>query len=232
MSGARRSWLAGAVLVTLGWLLSPTPVPVYDGVGVPDEPYRFVVPPAGTAPTAPPTSGQAVTPVAHGAGTNGLIIATAEQSPQFSLFLPPGAMAARGGTITVKAVPVAATGTAVGATIAGNAYRVTMTDPAGPVTLTAKAAIASLYLRAVAGTQEWVMEYRPKQGEPWQAKQTSRGGTDSFVASFAGAGEYALATAVTPKAKGGVKPLPLVLAGAILLLLVVVGVIRLRAAPE
>lgn len=219
--------------MTLGWLLAPVPVPVYDGVGVPDEPYRYVVAPAGTSPTATPTSGEARTPVAHGAGTNGLIIATAEQSPQFSLFLPPGAMAARAGTITVRAVPQAPTGEPPGARIEGNSYLVTMKDPAGPVTLTAKAAIASLYLRSVDGSREWVMQFRPQPTAPWQAKQTSRGGTDSFVASFSAAGEYALAAASTPKAAASqVHVLPLVLAGALLLVVVVVIVIRLRATPE
>jgi hypothetical protein len=36
-----RRWLAGALLVTVGFLVTPDAVPIYDGVGS-DEPYRYV----------------------------------------------------------------------------------------------------------------------------------------------------------------------------------------------
>lgn len=34
--------LAALAVVTLGWAASPCAVPVYDGVGVPDDPYRYL----------------------------------------------------------------------------------------------------------------------------------------------------------------------------------------------
>jgi len=79
-SGSTR-WLAGAVLVTVGWLASPNAVPVYDGIAAPDEPYRYVSPPSGASKTAPPTSVSTDTPVAHGANAQGLSLQTAETGP-------------------------------------------------------------------------------------------------------------------------------------------------------
>jgi hypothetical protein len=228
----RRLWVVGALVVAIGWLASPAPVPVYDGVGVPDEPYRFVQPPPGRGPTAEPTVGRATTPVKLGVSVNGLIVATAEQTPQLSLFVPPGALAARGGPIEVRATPQAPSDNPPGRRIDGNVYEVTLTSPAGPVTTTTKLAIASLYLRALDGSDGWVMEYRPLHTDPWQQLETSRGGTDSHVASFKGAGEYALSKATTAKSKGGIPLLAWLLGGGVALLTLLILSIRLRAAPE
>ena len=50
--GAVVRMLVAAALLGLGWLLTPrTAPPLYDGVGFPDEPYRFVVAPAGAPKT-------------------------------------------------------------------------------------------------------------------------------------------------------------------------------------
>lgn len=228
---ARRAWLAGALLVGVGWLAAPAPVPVYDGVGVPDEPYRFVSPPKGSNPTAEPTSASQSTPVTKGVGTNGLIVQTREQSSQFSMFVPPKALAASRGPITVAVKPEAPVDEPVGRTIAGNVYVVTISSPGGAVTSTPQIGIASLYLRAVDGSEGWVMEHRTARTVPWTPLATSRGGTDSWVSSFKGAGEYALARANAPKG-GGHSALPWVLGGAVALLVLVVVAVRLRSSPE
>jgi hypothetical protein len=226
---ARRRWLAGAALVGLGWLVTPQPVPVYDGLGAPDEPYRYVVPPQGAKATADATTAVAKTPVNNGTGTNGLSVATAEQGPQFSLFLPPMAMAAPGGPIEVRAEPLAPTDQPRGARIDGNVYAVTLTSASGPVTLTAKSAISTLYLRATTAAQPPpVMQYRAEASQPWKALGTSRGGQDVYVASFPGPGQYALAFAAR-KGPAGVPVLPIVGLGAAVLLVVVVVVVRLRS---
>ena len=231
---ARRLWALGALLVGLGWLVTPAAVPVYDGVGVPDEPYRYVVRPAGAQPTAPPTTGSASTPVAKGLSVNGLIVTTAEQTAQISLFVPPQALAAKAGPIVVKETPEAPADQPAGMKIAGNVYLVSITSPDGPVTTTDKMAIASLYLRAPDGSDGWVMEYRPVRTDPWQSLDTSRGGTDSHVASFKGAGEYALARSTGAKqgSGGGVPLAAWLLGGGVALLVLLILSIRLRATPE
>lgn len=235
MISARRRWAAGALLVALGWLASPHAVPVYDGVGQPDEPYRYVSPPAGATTTAAATSAAGQTPLRAGRSTNGMSIQTAEQGPQFSLFLPPGALAGPGSAVQVRAEPKAPTDQPAPATVDGNVYVVTLTDPAGPVTLTDKAAIATLYLRSTTQrTPGPTLYHRADATAPWQRLQTSRGGFDVYVASFVGAGEYALAFAPKAAAKDGGSSivLPVVLLGGFVLLVAVVVTVRLRAASD
>lgn len=227
----RRRWVGAALVLGLGWLATPQPVAIYDGIGVPDEPYRYVQAPTGKSATPAPTSAIGKTPVKNGVGTNGLSVSSAEQSAQFSLFVPPAAMAAAGDTIEVKAVPQAATNQPKGAVIGGNVYVVTLTSSGGPVTLTEKAAIATLYIRATTATDGWLMEYRSDAAASWKVLQTSRGGTDSFVATFAGPGQYALARSSGSHSKGS-NSLLLVLLGVAVLLVAVVVIVRVRATRE
>lgn len=229
----RRLWALGVLLVCLGWLVTPAAVPVYDGVGAPDEPYRFVTRPAGATATAPPSVGTGSTPVAGGTSVKGLIVTTAEQTAQISLFIPPQALAAAGGPIEVRESPQAVADEPPGRDIQGNVYLVTLTSSAGPVTTTAKIGIASLYLRAIDGSDGWVMLHRVAHSDPWQALETSRGGTDSHVSSFKGAGEYALARATASgSTSGGVPLLAWLLGGGVALMVLLVVAIRLRSAPE
>jgi hypothetical protein len=217
--------------VGAGWLASPQAVPVYDGVGAPDEPYRFVSRPASATATAAPTSALGQSPVRAGRSTNGLSIQTAEVGPQFSLYLPPKALAAAGGPVQVRAVPQAPAAQPTAARLDGNVYVVTLTGPAGPVALTDQAALATLYLRATTTRQPGpTMQFRSSASVPWKALQTSRGGQDVYVASFTGPGQYALAFAPPAKSRGGGVPvLPVVLVGIFVVLAGIIVVIRLRA---
>lgn len=230
MSAPRR-WSAAAVLIGLGWLLTPQPVTVYDGVGAPDEPYRYVSAPAGARTTAAPTSGSGSSPLAGGTNSEGMSIQSSEQSPQVSLFVPQKGLAAAGSRLVVTASPLAPTDQPPGATIDGNVYDLAVTA-AGPVTLTPQAAIATLYMRATTAKQPGpVMEHRSAATGPWKQLQTSRGGQDSYVSSFVGPGQYALAF-VRTRAGKGVSVLPYVLVGGLALLVVVVLIVRLRASES
>lgn len=228
MIPARRRWAAGALLIVAGWLASPHAVPIYDGVGNPDEPYRYVAAPAGATKTAGATSASAQSPVRAGSSTNGMSVQTSEVGPQFSLFVPPKALGAAGDRVEVQVVPLAPADQPAPSTIDGNVYAVTLTSDTGPVTLTKDAALATLYLRATTQRQPGpVMQHRPQPTAPWKALDTSRGGLDVYVSSFVGAGEYALAFPPGKAASGG--GLPLVLLGVPVLLVAVVVVVRLRA---
>ncbi len=225
--------MAGAVLVTVGWLASPGGVPVYDGVGAPDEPYRYVQAPGGAASSSPPTTAKATTPVVDGLGTNGLSVATAENGPQFSLYLPPRAMAATSGPIEVTATPSAPTDQPGGATIDGNVYTVALLAPGSPVTLTDKAQLSTIYLRATTTRQPPpVLVHRAGASGSWQSLSTSRGGQDFYVAAFAGPGQYAVAFRAGAGGSSGLPVLPLVVGGVLLLLVVAVVVVRLRAPAD
>ncbi|MFN2540200.1 MAG: hypothetical protein ABR549_18885 [Mycobacteriales bacterium] len=232
---ARRRWLAGAVLVGVGWLASPAPVPVYDGLGAPDEPYRYVAPPAGAAPTAPPTSASTDTPVVNGGNVRGLSVQTGEQGPQLSVFLPQYALSANRGPIHISATPAAPTDAPPGTKVDGNVYVFGLAAPGGVVSLNPKyGGTATLYLRSTSQrTPQPAMYFRTDGTAPWSPLATTAGGFDVRVASFRGAGQYVLALAATAKSSGGGVPvLPLILLGILVALTAVVMVVRLRARAE
>jgi hypothetical protein len=221
---------AALLLVALGRVLSPAAVPVYDGLGAPDEPYRYVAPPAGAARTAAPTAGVASSPVVAGVSSYGMSVTSAEQGPQVSVFVPPKALAATGRTVRATATPLAPTDQPPGARIDGNVYDVAFLA-AGPVTLTPQAALAEISLRATTARQPGpVFEHRAAAGRPWVQLQTTRAGTDVYAASFRAPGQYALAFLATAKSRHASSSAPLLVGGGLLLLIVVVVVVRLRAA--
>jgi hypothetical protein len=231
---ARRRWLAGALVIGLGWLAAPSPVPVYDGLGAPDEPYRYVVPPKGATKTPPPTSIAVDTPVANGGNSRGLSLQTGESGPQMSIFLPQYALSARSGPIHIAVSPAAATDAPHGAAVDGNVYDFALAAPGGVAFDPVHGANATLYLRSTSqGIPQPNMYFRPDGSAPWTALATTSGGLDIRVASFKGKGQYVLALAVATKAEGGGTPvLPLVLVGLVVVLVAVVLVVRLRARPE
>jgi len=226
-----RRALAGLMLVGLGLALSPDAVPVYDGIGAPDEPYRFVATPSASPSTAPPTEARVSSPVVAGVNSHGMNVATAERGPQFNLFIPPKALAATRGPVEVKAVPEAPSDDPPGRVADGNAYLVTVTSPGGPVTTTAAAAIATVYLRATTATQPGpTMYHREAATDAWTALKTSRGGVDFYASAYAGPGQYVLAFAETDK--GGGFPTALLVLGGLVLLVAVVVVVRFYSTQE
>jgi hypothetical protein len=230
---APRRWAAGALLVVAGALASPQLVPVYDGLGNPDEPYRYVVAPASATKTAPPTSQSAQTPVKGSVSTDGFSVTTGETGPQFQLFVPAGGLRDQGGSkIVITATPSAPTDAPPTTTVDGNVYQVAFSDPAGPVTLTPTASIATMAMRATSQkTPQPNVYFRPAPAAAWVPVATSSGGFDVRVATFKGAGYYVLAhpPAAHTKGSGGVPVLPLALGGVLVLLVGVVLVIRRRA---
>ena len=186
-------WACALLLVALGWLVTPHAVPVYDGVGMPDEPYRYVDAPRGAAVTAKPTGAQDDVPVVAGVTAMNGNLVSAESGPQVTAFLPQGGLAASAGTVTITVVPQAPTQQPVDGRIDGNVYRLSITDPAGPVTFTAQAMDAAIYLRATTAAQPGpVVECRTGPGRPWHQVSTSRAGNDVYAGKLPTAGEYAL----------------------------------------
>lgn len=207
-------------------------MPVYDGVGMPDEPYRYAVPPVGSGAVQPPTTATATTPVQGGRSTAGLSVTSAESGPQVSVFLPLGALAAPGGTITVQALPQAPADPLPGYRFDGNRYRITATDPAGPVALTPQAAFATVQLRATTAEEPGpVVLARATPDAPWTALETSRGGFDVYGAPLRALGDYQLAVRTT-EAQGGSRVLPAALGGGVLLLAAAVLVVRRRSSAR
>src|SRR4051794_2320927 len=86
----------------LAWLVHGAGVPLYDGLGFPDEPYRYVQTPPG-APHGPPAAGAGNSaPIVDGTNAQ-LGVQTIEQAPQIKLLLYPGAVTPPAGAARVTA---------------------------------------------------------------------------------------------------------------------------------
>lgn len=215
-----KRWLAGALLVTLGFLASPTAVPVYDGVGT-DEPYRFV----GKKP-APTSASDSIT--AHGGLVDAVEFQSLEQGPQFVLSLSSGSLRTAGSSVAMRAEPSRPDGTPPRGTFDGNAYRVTAT-PAVTVT---EDASGFLFLRAAVMTKpNPVVVYRPDGGGAWQEVSSTRYGRDNLATKFRGTGDYAVVRlpGAKPLSGGGLGlTRALVLGGGVVVLLVVTVLVLRR----
>jgi hypothetical protein len=235
-----RAWWAFAVLlVAVGWLVTPHAVTVYDGVGQPDEPYRYVSPPPGAAVTPKPTGAQTALPVVAGVTAEEGDLVSAEIGAQVRVYMPQGGLAASAGTISVRVVPEAPSDQPADGRIDGNVYRLSITDTAGPVTFMTKASEAAIYLRATTADQPGpVVESRSVPGQRWRQVSTSRVGNDIYAGLLPAAGDYALVFLRDPPrgasgtaAGSSHRGLIVVLLVSLILLLSVVLVVR-RRAPE
>ncbi len=233
----RRVLLAVAALV-VAWLAVPAAVPIYDGPGFPDQPYRYVQPPPGAKATPPPTSAHQTLKVT-GAGLNETGYAnSAEIGPQIVYYVPPGAFKAPAGaaTIEVSETPLAPTAPLpTDGTIAGNVYRVSATTSKGPVTVVGHGVnqLPTLNMRAPSAKQPGpVFEYRVGATGSWHRAGTLRIGQDIYQTSAPVLGDYALVQlAHSPGASssgGGVNVA--LLASGIALIVIVAIVVAIRLA--
>lgn len=128
-------------MVLAGWLLTVHPVPLYDGVGFPDEPYRYVKPPSPSMVTAKPPGADAVrVDVAGDTNAEDLSLETGESGPQAMVQVPQGSTIESGaGPIEAKLTPRAPSDQPPGAFINGNVYDLTVTANGAPVRFSASA---------------------------------------------------------------------------------------------
>jgi hypothetical protein len=226
-----RRWLAALAVVTLGWAASPAAIPVYDGVGVPDDPYR-------TLTTTPPAAA-AQQVLQLGPGTSpALSVRTPETGPQALLDIGPGALKVGpptstststtvNGTATVQAAVTVAvtpvpTGTApTQGSLDSVVYRVT----ASGATTVSGTAQGFLFLRAAVMTKpDPVIVYRDTPTSPWTTMKTNRAGRDVLSVPFRTFGDYAIIRrpGSTQLSAGGLSGTRLVLIiGGVLILLAI-----------
>ncbi|MDP9101449.1 MAG: hypothetical protein M3N21_04800 [Actinomycetota bacterium] len=228
----RRLVVAAAVAASGGLLAAGAGVPLYDGVGFPDEPYRYVSPPPGYPQTPPATSGVGSLPIRAGQVADDLVVATDEQGSQASLYVPGGSLVvpagATGGTVRVVVTPRAADPPPPDGMADGNAYDVDVSSTAGDVRLS-PTAVARITLRDALRGREPVMEFHAAGGgSSWVRLATDRVGADIYAAPLAQQGRYLLVLpgAAAPRAKGSASgQVPLVIgAAALVAILVLVGV--------
>lgn len=212
-----RRWVAAAALVTIGWLASPGAVPVYDGVGSPDEPYKRVG--TSSAPVAVSTK----VPVSAA-----LQLRSDENGPQVLLDLATGSFAGPGTSMTLTATPLASDGTPPRGTFDGNTYRISATPG---VTLRSEKAQGFLFLRAAVMTKPApVMVHRRNPSDPWVEVKTNVSGRDVLTTPFRDLGDYAVVRlpGAEPLSSGGLSFGRLLLLGTGVLALLTITVIVLR----
>lgn len=222
-------------MLLLGWLGTSSPVPIYDGVGMPDEPYRFVVPPAGYRATPPVTPARTAIQLDAGRSCCELEARSAEQGPQVAVYVPRGGLASTGsGVLSVSAeaaAPPAGPAPVEDGVYEGNAYLVTATGPAGPATLTPEGSRATVQLRALDGnTPGPAVWFRTDDAAAWRELPTGKVGLDIYEAQFVGPGSYVLVRGP----EGGTGQTTTILLGILAvpaLLVVVLLVLRLRGGP-
>jgi hypothetical protein len=194
---SRRALLcATAAALMVAWLLPGRPVPIYDGIGAPDEPYRYVsVSPGVASRTQPPTTARITVPMQNGVASV-VQLATAEQGPQAevdivgqSLSEPAASVSA---SVTVTLTPVAPDAGASGPQIDGNVYRLSWI--AGSTAMSfSNQGDDLMYLRATVGPPpRATFVYRQGPGARWRALATDLAGADVYSALIQGAGDYAL----------------------------------------
>lgn len=212
----------------VAWVLAPAVTPIYDGVGQPDEPYRWVKPPAGAKTTKAPTSVEKLVAV-NGGFSAAQFANTAEVGPQVSLYLPPKALQVPTGatSITVDVKPLAPTAPLPkDGTILTNVYHMTATAGGQSVAVIGTGpSEPSLQMRAPTAKQPGpVFEHRTATG--WQRTRTIRVGVDIYQTQAPVLGDWALVQLKSSKSGGGINVG--LLAGGIALLVVAIGVLMVR----
>lgn len=218
-----RRLLAGLALVTVGWLASPGAVPVYDGVGQPDEPYRYVG-------DDPAPGSVTVTVTASGGLAAAVQARTSESGPQALLDLAPGSFRVPSGSFTVSVTPLPFDGAPPRGEIDGNLYRVAVDQGA---VLRPEQTQGFLFLRAAVMTEPApVIVHRARPSDPWVEVRTNVNGRDNVNTPFRALGDYAVVRlpGAVPLDDGGgglsgVR-LALLVGGILVLLAIVVLVLR------
>lgn len=230
--------VAAAAALAIAWVATPHAVPLYDGIGQPDEPYRYVSPPAGYQKTPPPTSATASSPGAGGTNTKGFYANTSEVSAQFGVFVIQKTLVGPAGTQTFKvtATPEApAAGKTPFGTIDGNVYKVQLWADGSPTATLNDAGLSSdVYsMRATsAKIPAATFLYRATPNADWTSYPSQRLGTDSFQAYLHGSGEYALTPAQAKKTSSSHTLVIVILVLVVLAMVVAVVLIRLSRRPS
>lgn len=166
--------------------------PLFDGVGFPDEPYRYVAPPAGAVKTKVP-EGTTLTKPTLGDKSNPVMeLSTIEKGPQITASFRVGLLQASptAKQITVALEPITPQAAPPNGTILGNAYSIRFTaDDGKPVEL-ADAGRYYVTMRIPQGTREAVALEVFHDGA-WETLRTTQTGADVYAANVSVQGDLA-----------------------------------------
>jgi hypothetical protein len=210
--------------LAVAWLLVPPhSVPLYDGIGFPDEAYRYVAAPAGTPHTPAATTASASSDAVGGHNRSPFYANSAEIGPQVSVFVGTDVLVVPAGAtaFTLTVTPLAPDAQPAGAQVDGNMYRVAATAGTGSsggakvgVRSDRQAADATVTMRATTARQPRPnFYYRPAPGQSWQRLDAARIGNDVYRTDLAGMGDYVLAFTGGSGGSGGQNGIVLTIVG-------------------
>ena len=202
---------------TRGWEAGP---PIYDGLPLQTEPYRYLQPAPAQATTAPPTSAsENVRPSNQGLP---FIANTNESPPQAELQADPNALVVPPSvpnlTITITPVPPAAP--IPNGRLDGNVYRTTITAPGGAPVGVRPGAHVTVFLRGTGASGKTVMDRF--SGGRWASLPTVIPGSGFHAADSDQLGDFALV--LLPGGSGGLSG-GVVAAIAVAVAMVVIGLL-------
>lgn len=208
--------IVAAIALLLGaWTISPAVIPLYDGPGFPDQPYRYVVrPPGDNVTTPPPTTASSPIPVRNGVST-AAFANSGESGPQISVYIPAGSLQAPAGATKIQLTaspsapkpPLPTDGT-----IVSNVYTITATASGGAVAIIGKGdnQTPTLQMRAPTAQQPGPT-FETFDGKKWTSTQTIRVGTDIYQTFAPKLGVWALVQQKTTGGSAGLNGASLVL---------------------
>lgn len=175
-----------------GAFLAPRAPALYDGIGFPDEPYRYAqVVSDDPVKTPPPTTASATVTEVAGASAQGVVLTSTETGPQILAYLPKGAvLSGTAGTLDVSARPLGPDKPPpANGPIAGDIYRLSTSVP----TTWQPGLAGTISLRSPQGIPVTpVMEFR-RAGQPtWLPLPTTQVGNDIWESPLRALGDYAL----------------------------------------
>jgi hypothetical protein len=194
----QRGWLTvlfATVALTAVMILHPAPgPPLYDGVGFPDEPYRWLDPPPGAPKTSAVTPATVAQELAGLDVVPGFVAASAEDGPQVSFDILPGALRPPPGatTLQVQATAVRPPSPAPDhGSYVSNVYSLAATaDTPGTVELAPRTLIG-INMRSDKETPDPVV-LEEWQLDGWSQRATSRVGRDIYAAQISSLTQFAL----------------------------------------
>jgi hypothetical protein len=162
--------------------------PLYDGVVV-VEPYRWVDPPSGAA--GEPRSFAGSEAVQD--GTSPAFAASTPEAPPQAQLLAPAAAFAVPVTATELEVAIDPIAPPAGASIAGNAYRFSVTLRGGAVVPVGPGGLVTIALRAPTGTDEARIVRLDATGAAETVTTEASGQADGYLATVDALGTFAVA---------------------------------------
>jgi hypothetical protein len=183
--------IAALLVLGVGWSIAPhSALPLYDGIGFPDEPYRFVQRPAGAQETKAPTTAHGTASVSGGSNAP-LVAASAESAPQISLYIPKGKLTVPAGTseISLTGTPVKPLPTGKGQYLWSDVYTVSASP--GSTVFKTGGSQATITLRA-ASAQRPQPSIAYYDGNRWHLMPTFAQGRDIYIAELTRFGQFAV----------------------------------------